>query len=238
MLKTFSETLFSLVFPLFCELCDTLLPSRDPKGICQICRNGISLIAPPHCAGCGRSVRRDGARCERCLKEKFHFDRAYACVYYDEKMKKLLHAFKFERRRFLLPLFADILGKFVEQSLFKTPWDLVVPVPMEGRHERERGFNQARLFSAAISKKSGKPHAPQALGCRKAETPQSFLKKSERKRNAEKRFFTHNRRIIASKHILLVDDIMTTGQTASACAKALKDAGALTVSALALARGI
>lgn len=238
MLKSLAETFLSLVFPLFCELCDALLPSRNPKGICQSCQNGITLIVPPHCARCGRSVSQNGKHCEHCLKENFHFDRAYACVYYDEKMKKLLHAFKFERRRFLLPLFVDILGRFVDQTLFETRWDLVIPVPMDGSHERERGFNQARLFSAALSKKTGKPHAPQALGCRKAEIPQSFLKKSERKRNAENRFFAQNRRAVAFKHILLVDDILTTGQTASACAKALKTAGALSVSTLALARGI
>ena len=238
MLKSISETFFSLVFPVSCELCGKLLPIRDSKGICRACENAISLITSPHCAGCGRTVFANGERCGHCSKENFHFDRAYACVYYDKNMKKLLHAFKFERRRFLLPFFINTLDGFMRQYLSGIHWDLLVPVPMDGAHERERGFNQARLFSAALAKKSGMPHAPQALGCRKTKISQSFLKKSERKQNVEGQFFVRNRDLIASSHILLVDDILTTGQTASACAKALKTAGAQTVSTLALARGI
>ena len=238
MLNSISETLFSLVFPLSCELCGTLLGSRNPKGICRTCQNSISLIAPPYCVGCGRTVLTKDERCGRCSKESFYFDRAYACVYYDEKMKKLMHAFKFERRRFLMPFFVNVLDDFMQRYLSKIHWDLVVPVPMDSNHKRERGFNQAALFSTALAKKSSKPHAPQALGCRKAEIPQSFLKKSARKRNVEGRFFVKNPGLVASRHVLLVDNILTTGQTASACAKALKDAGAESVSVFTLARGI
>ncbi len=238
MLKSISETFLSLVFPLSCELCGALLPAHEPKGICLACQNTISLIAPPHCESCGRTVSKDSKRCRHCLKENFHFDRAYACVYYDEKMKKLLHAFKFERRRYLLPCFTNILGEFMEKYLSHVPWDLAVSVPMNSAHERERGFNQAKLFGAALAKKSGKPHAAQALGCRKAEIPQSSLKKSDRKQNVKDRFFLQKSPGVASSHVLLVDDILTTGQTASACAKVLKDAGARVVTLLALARGI
>ena len=238
MLKTISEAVFSLVFPVSCELCGTLLPSGGALGVCRNCQNSIPLIAPPWCAGCGRNVLKGEALCAHCRNEHFHFDRAFACVYYDEKMKKLLHAFKFERRRSLLPFFKELFERFSQQYLPQAPWNLVVPVPMDEAHERERGFNQARLFSAMIAKKSGKAHAPQALSCRKAGSLQSSLSKSERKKNAADRFFVQKTEGIASAHILLVDDILTTGQTASACAKTLKAAGARTVSVLALARGI
>ncbi len=238
MLKILSETFLSLVFPLSCELCGALIPSGNADGICLPCQKSIVLITPPHCAGCGRTVLKKSDRCGHCSKEHFYFDHAFACVYYDEKMKKLLHAFKFERRRFLLPYFVKILDGFREQYLSENRWDLLVPVPMDRANERERGFNQASLFSAALAKKTGKPHAPRALDCHKAKTPQSFLKKTERKRNVQGRFFGCDPDLVVSKNVLLVDDILTTGQTASACAQALKNSGARTVSVLALARGI
>lgn len=238
MLKTLSEAFFSLVFPLGCELCGTLLPSGASKGICQNCQKGISLIVPPHCERCGRHVLNDKELCGHCVHENFHFDRAFACVYYDDKMKKLLHAFKFERRRYLLPFFASLMNDFAHQHLFRSHWDRVVPVPMDGTHERERGFNQAKLLSSALAKKSGWSYAPETLGCRKVGAPQSSLKKSERKRNVADRFFVQKKAGAFSGHVLLVDDILTTGQTASACAKALKNAGAQTVSVFALARGM
>ena len=237
MLKTLSQTFLSLIFPVSCELCAALLPAGGVQGVCRNCQSAITLIPSPWCAGCGRHASQDGERCGHCKDEKFHFDRAYACVYYDENMKKLLHAFKFERRRFLLPFFTDLMQSFLERSLPQSSWDLVVPVPMDGPHELERGFSQARLLSAALVKKSGIPHAPRALGC-KAGVLQSSLRKPQRKRNAERRFFVKNTAGILSSRVLLVDDILTTGQTASACAKALKKAGAKTVTVLALARGI
>ena len=238
MLKTISEAVFSLVFPVSCELCEAFLPSGGLQGICQNCQKSLSRLTPPCCAGCGRAASKDGERCGHCRNEDFHFDRAYACTYYDDKMKKLLHAFKFERRRFLLPFFANLMKDFADRHLPKDSWDRLVPVPMNSVHERERGFNQARLLSATLAQSSGKAHASGALGCRGTGAMQSSLKRSERKRNAEGRFFVQKPGSIASGRVLLVDDILTTGHTASACAKALKDAGAKTVTVLALARGI
>ncbi len=238
MLKTLSETFFSLVLPLGCELCGTPLPARDAQGICASCQNHVSLIMPPYCAGCGRTVLEEGDRCGHCVGEYFHFDHAFGCVYYDEKMKKLLHAFKFERRKFLLPFFTGILESFVRENLSNRGWDVAIPVPMDSAHERERGFNQARLFSAVLAKKFGKNHTPESLRCRKAISAQSSLKKSERKQNVEGRFFVRRAENFAFSRVLLIDDILTTGQTASACAQALKEAGAASVSVLAFARGI
>ena len=238
MLKTLSKTFLSLVFPVSCELCSALLPAGGTPGVCSACRGHLQLIPPPWCAGCGRNTLDDKERCGHCRQENFHFDRAYACVYYDDRMKELLHAFKFGHRRYLLPFFETLLTDFMQKNLSADDWDVVVPVPMDGAHERERGFNQAKLFSAIIAKTSGKTHAAGALACRKSSAAQSSLTRLERKRNAAGRFLVGNTDGIASGRVLLVDDILTTGQTASACAKALKDAGARTVTIFALARGL
>lgn len=237
MLKTLSETVFSLVFPVSCELCAALLPPGGTPGVCRACRGRFRPIPAPHCPGCGRSVLSAKDRCGHCPREGFHFDRAFACMPYDENMKKLLHAFKFGRRRSLAPFFEGWMGDFLREHVPSDAWDLAVPVPMDPAHERERGFNQAKLLCAFAAKTFGKPYAPGVLGRRKG-AAQSSLGKRERERNASGRFFVRDAESVASRKVLLVDDILTTGQTASACAKALKEAGAGTVTVLAVARGV
>ena len=238
MLKTISRTLFSLVFPLHCELCGRLLPSRESAGVCPSCEGRIALIASPHCPGCGRTSLGESERCARCRDEKFHFDRAYACTFYESGVKEILHGFKFGRKRFLAAFLSKIMTKFTQRHLKDGSWDLVVPVPMDKKKEFERGFNQSRVLSAALAKKLALPHQPGVLRCSPSEKPQAFLNKSERRRNVQGRFFVNEAARVTSRNILLVDDILTTGQTASACARALKDAGANSVTVLAFARGV
>ena len=237
MLKTISRTILSLVFPLHCELCGALAESPENAGVCPTCEKLVRLIEAPHCPGCGRTGLNDQEACGRCRDEKFHFDRAYACVFYESGMKELLHGFKFGRKRFLAAFLSGIMAEFTRRHLKDSSWDLVVPVPMDKKKEFERGFNQSRVLSTALAKKFAWTHGPGILGSTPSGTPQASLKKTERKKNVRGRFFVQDTAGVASKNILLVDDILTTGQTASACAKALKDAGARSVTVLAFARG-
>ena len=237
MWTTLTDTLLGLVFPLDCGLCGELLPSRQNGGICGRCENAVVLIPGPHCPGCGRTALFENARCGRCENEKFHFDRAFACVFYKDGMKTLLHDFKFGRKRFLAPFFSRLMMRFALEHLRSEKWALVVPVPMDKKKEFERGFNPSEALSASVAKKTGRPHLAGALACRPAETPQAALTKTERRSNVRGRFFVRKPEAVVSKNILLVDDILTTGQTASACALALKIAGSGTVTVLAFARG-
>jgi competence protein ComFC len=238
MLKTISRTFFSLVFPLSCEFCGKLVESRENAGVCAPCESRIRRIAPPHCPGCGRTCLSATGRCESCSDEKFHFDRAYACVAYESGIKEIVHGFKFGRKRFLAPFLTRILTGFVHENLAASAWDLVVPVPMDRKRENERGFNQSKLLSRSLAQKLELLHGNDVLGCVPSERPQAFLNRSERKANAQGRFFVKKRLEVHSRNILLVDDILTTGQTASACAQVLKEAGARSVTVLALARGL
>ena len=237
MLKTISRSLFSWVFPLQCQLCDKLLPVPEDSGICQSCRNNIPFISPPHCFVCARTVSH-GKQCGRCLHEKMHFDRVFACVFYGDNVKKLLHLFKFRRKKFLVRLFTGYMQKFATRHFGEIPVDLVIPVPMDNKRKNERGFNQAKLFSGDLAGHLAKKHASGILRCLPPDKPQSFLLKNERKANVRGRFFVTDASKLTGRDVLLVDDILTSGQTLSACAKALKDAGARRVTAFAFARGI
>jgi len=122
--------------------------------------------------------------------------------------------------------------------LVTTDVDVILPVPMDKNRRLERGFNQSELISLEISKYFGIPHSSGNLIQVRSGAVQSRLAKNQRQLNVKDAFLVRNADEFHSKRLLLIDDILTTGYTASECAKTLKKAGAASVTVLALARGI
>ncbi len=227
----------TLIFPRSCEICSSVLPASNP-GLCRACESNLRWIRAPHCVACGRTVTAENQRCAECASEHFHFDRAYACVYYEEPVKKLLHLYKFGGRKVLKNFFSGVMDCFIREHFRHMLFDVVVSVPLDKKKERERGFNQSRLLSAHVSRQLGLTEATDKLRRRETTAPQSRLGKAERRRNVKGCFEVLDLGFFRLKKILLVDDILTTGQTASECAHALKNAGAAWITALACARGV
>ena len=238
MFKVFSENLLSFVFPLSCEICGEMLPAGEAKGVCENCRKSIPRIPAPHCPKCGRFSSEFAQDCQACRKDRFNFRRIYAAVYYDGHAKKLLRTLKFERRKILANTFLEILKEYAMENIPKRPWDEIVPVPMHRKGLFERGFNQADLLAKGVSKIFEKPLFCGVLVSDNRRLPQSKLGKTDRKENVQGVFSLARGADVAGKRILLVDDILTTGQTASQCAKVMKDAGAASVDVLVAARGL
>lgn len=237
MLSGFTELISALIFPLECESCGSALPARPPVGICRKCYSEIRILGAPHCPGCGRTLTGGSAKCGSCLGQNFHFDRAFACTRYDGKIKELLHAYKFGGRKYLKNLFAKIIFQFMGDHLSADRFDAVAAVPLSPARKRERGFNQSELISKEVAKKTGAAHVSRALIRIKSAAPQSLLSKNERRANVRGCFLAKERGPFQAKRVLLVDDILTTGNTASECARTLKKAGAASVTVLACARG-
>jgi competence protein ComFC len=225
MFKTLSQRIVSLIFPLSCEVCGDGLPARSEGGVCAGCAAAIPRIPSPRCERCGRQ-----GPCLGCSKERFHFDRTFAACYYGQSVKSLLCAFKFRRHK---PLKNDLL-KLLEEALPAGDWDGIAAVPMHTADVRERGFNQAELLARGLSKKLNTPFLARALAVKGRPARQSSLRREAREANVKDRFRADGS--VAGKRVLLVDDVMTTGSTASECARALKEAGALGVDALVVAR--
>ncbi len=133
------------------------------------------------------------------------------------------------------------MGRFLRTGLpleimsAETSFDLVVPTPLHWRRRLKRGFNQADLLARELSRTTGIPLL-RALRKTKNTQVQSTLSGPQRRRNVKGAFRVKNAASISKKRILLVDDVYTTGATANACAKVLKDAGAQSVAVLTLAR--
>ena len=175
--------------------------------------------------------------CNTCEYENFFFDRAYTCAYYEGAVKKLIHSFKFERRRDLSAHLTDFLHDFYVTHLGGEAFDAVAAVPLDKSRIRERGFNQSELLAKDLAKRLRLPNVSPCLGRNISPVPQATLKKRERKKNVEGVFYCHRPLPAGTARVLLVDDLLTTGHTASECAKALKLNGAKNVTALAVARG-
>lgn len=160
------------------------------------------------------------------------FDAAYAFGSYEGTLRELIHLYKYSGIRTL----AGPLGTMMASVLPREQrFDLIVPMPLHWLRRWRRGFNQSRLLADTLSRKTGIPVIEAAKRLRST-PPQAGLSNSERRRNVTAAFGAKKRAKLVGRRILLIDDVLTTGATASACAAALKQAGAEHVSVLALAR--
>jgi ComF family protein len=203
-------------------------------------------LEEPYCQRCGDAYEsEDGVfLCSNCGDRKFHFAFAFAPFRAEGPLLQLIHRFKYSRELHLsVPLARMIamgaheprVGVFLEEN----PW--VVPVPLHPRREREREYNQAAELGRAFAGQAGLDFAP-VLARRRYTVTQTRLGRKERMGNLRDAFsFQPPRRLRAGwpggRPVLLVDDVLTTGSTASACAKILKASGAPGVVVLTLARG-
>jgi ComF family protein len=194
-------------------------------------------VAEHFCARCGNAFLNDApldenGACSPCRLGLTAFDAAFTYGEYDGTLRKLIHLFKYHG---LTPL-APELGKMMSRAMPRdTEIDLLVPMPLHWKRHWQRGFNQSRLLAKAIGKRTGIP-VKSVLRRAKATPPQAGLTRAERRVNVAGAFEVRDPKPVAGRHVLIIDDVMTTGATASACAAALKRAGARRVSVLTLAR--
>ena len=169
-------------------------------------------------------------RCMLCRQGRRGFDEAYCYGAYEGTLRKLIHLFKYSGMRAL----AHPLGRLLADALPRDrQFDFVTAVPLHWRRRWQRGFNQSALLAREITRRRRIPSA-RLLRRGFATRAQAGLSNAQRRENVAAAFVA--RRKVAGQRILLIDDVMTTGATAGACARALKKAGARSVALLALAR--
>jgi ComF family protein len=158
------------------------------------------------------------------------FDEAYCYGAYEGTLRQLIHLFKYSGMRALARPLGDVLAGALPRD---RQFDAVTAVPLHWRRRWQRGFNQSELLGKAIARRRGIPLI-HVLRRGAATRAQAGLSNSQRRENVAGAFRARHR--VAGLRILLVDDVMTTGATVSACARALKKAGARSVAVLTLAR--
>ncbi len=213
------------VFPDYCVLCGAAAPS----GFCTRC-----LLDLPHLRNaCGRCAvpLAPGADCTDCARRPPPFVAARAALSWTFPVDAALKALKFRRQLHYVPAFAGLLAPLLAGGLPDV--DVLVPVPLHRWRHATRGFNQARELCRPLARRFGLPIDTQARRIRRT-PPQAGLDAAARRRNLRHAFAVSGR--LRSRHPLIVDDVMTTGETCRQLAAALLDAGADAVSVLTVAR--
>jgi len=215
-----------------CAACDRPLEHPTSGAVCGICWASILPLTPPLCDVCGDPLPTLNGRtvCRSCGGTTHPVSRARAIGAYDDPLRAIVHALKYDARRSLArPLGEMMLARGADVLEGAS---CVVPVPLHPSRRRERGFNQAR----DLARQLGLP-VIEALARVRRTPPQTELSAQERRKNLDGAFATtsHVRKLIGAT-VVLVDDVSTTGATLDACAQALKNAGVSEVRALTAAR--
>ena len=164
----------------------------------------------------------ESGRCGLCRSGLQGFDAVYSYGSYEGSLRKLIHLFKYNG---VEPLAAPF-GRFLAQVLPRDQrFDVIVPMPLHWRKRWQRGFNQAELLAKEISRRWNVP-IERAVRRRRGTVAQAGLSNAQRRKNVAHVFEARKGKPLEGKRVLLVDDVFTTGATASSCARVLKRAGA------------
>lgn len=232
------DPLFSLVFPDDCRVCGETLQETTRVPVCARCLLAPEPIAAEfYCVACktpflNRSPLDETGRCALCRLGATGFDSVYTFGSYEGALRKLIHLFKYSGVRPLAPVFGGHLRRALP---VEERFDVIVPMPLHWRRRWHRGFNQSALLAKEIAKRYGVP-VSNVVRRRRATSAQAGLTNAKRRANVQGAFRIRQGTRLDGLRVLLVDDVLTTGATASACARVLKRAGAEHVTVLALAR--
>lgn len=220
------------IMPLRCVFCGTR--SRPYEGwICSGCHRELPWVVNA-CARCGEPLATRlprGVHCAECQKHPPLIDATVAPLHYEFPVDAGLKALKFGRKLYYAQAFGEVLA--AQMHRLSSDIDALLPVPLHWRRQAFRGFNQAAEICKPVAKRHELPVVSGVV--RRRATPfQSGLTAIERSKNLRDAFVV--RKMKASRHVLIVDDVVTTGETSRQLARALIEYGVEKVSVLAVAR--
>ncbi len=227
-LRDFFSSLGKFFYPSHCPLCgEHSLHSYEP--FCGSCWSSILPYDGSSCGICGIPLPSHSDICGECLRDRPYFSKVIFFGLYSGVLREAIHYFKYNGKRKL----SDPLGKLF--SVLDIPQgDMVVPVPMHKGALKRRGFNHASLLARRLSEIKGIPLKLNLLMKIKDTPSQVSLRREDRLKNLRKAFMVGER--LRGEHVILVDDVLTTGVTASQASRALLSGGASVVTVVVLAR--
>lgn len=221
-------------------------------------RDFFALVFPENCQACNQSLaRQEKLICTSCLYElpytnfhnhhdhvvarqfwgKINLRASYALLYFikGSRVQRLMHRFKYKNMPGIGNALGRIAGKqLASNDIFKTV-DIIIPVPLHPSRMRKRGYNQSTRFAEGIAEVMGAEVMEDSLVRKRATETQTRKSRLERYENMKSVFMVSNPHELTGKHILLVDDIMTTGSTLEACGRTLLEIEGVTLSIAAIA---
>lgn len=226
-IRGFVRTLLDFFYPCVCVSCGKSLFAYGMSGLCPACEKKVEYIDNRCCGYCGTSAgdfASLGRGCTRCRPHEQHFTRATGVVRYTDPVRMLVHDYKFKGNRGLGGMFARQMVERLEDSGFPANFDLVLAVPLHKKRYQKRGYNQSEVLARHIARSIGVKYDNRVIYRTRNTVAQSLVAVSERSENIAGAFSVDAD--LWGKTVLLVDDVLTTGTTASECARVLREAGA------------
>jgi ComF family protein len=227
--KTVLDAGLNLFYPPVCQICREERASAAQGYVGPKCRGGVRWVTAPYCERCGLPF--DGEmshsfQCANCQEMKLHFSSARSSVLAEGLMLDVIHRYKYSRALWFEPFLAELLVSRAAPVLAAEPWDFVVPVPLYPVKQREREFNQAERLAARLGRAVKIPVNAVLLRRVKPTVTQTKLTREQRAANVHQAFAFCGGEKLTGEKIVLLDDVLTTGATTNACARALRRAGA------------
>lgn len=232
LLSRFPRYTLDFLFPLSCVVC-----SKEGKFICEGCEPALPRLSQPYCRVCANPGTR--GICRWCFDSPLELDGIRAPYLFEGPVREAVYSLKYRGVRAAAPELGRLLARYLDTHPFGSRTTgprahLIVPTPMHPKRMKDRGYNQAELLAKSLSKESGIPLDTSPLARVRHSGPQVGESREQRRANVDDSFRCDPD--MTGRAIIVVDDVATTGSTLSACASALKDAGASEVWGLALAR--
>lgn len=241
------DWLVDWLYPPRCRACGARILGRDAQYFCAVCWKQVHLLRHPLCSICGRPFpdgSGDDHECGACIARPPRFAKARSWAFYpreedvEHPLRRVVQKFKYGRKTALGKPLGRLMAEGSEEFLGSLELDVIVPVPLHPKRLRWRGFNQSVLLGREVSRRYNTPLDPFALQRSVATPPQTQLTEEERRRNVRGAFEINPERPVKGKHILIIDDVYTSGATVNECSRALMRGGAKGVYVLTLARAV
>jgi competence protein ComFC len=238
-LRELADAALSFVYPNVCQLCSRGRATLADGYVCRECRQEVRFIVPPFCDRCGLPFEGEintTFECSNCREMELHFCQARSAVAARGPVLEAIHRFKYNNQLWFEEFLAGLFVQRAREWALHDPFDALVPIPLFPVKQRERGFNQAERLARPVANALNVSLETRLLK-RVVPTPtQTRLSRRQRAENMRNAFALRKGVLVRGRSFVLVDDVFTTGATASAAAKVLLKAGAERVMVWTVAR--
>ncbi|HEY8435182.1 MAG TPA: ComF family protein [Sphingomicrobium sp.] len=231
LVRGFGRAALDFALPPRCAGCGTIVP--DVHSFCADCWKNIEFLGDGGCNSCGLPLQAtEQTSCARCLAQPPKIARTRSAVAYDELSRSLAIGLKYGRKVAIARTMAHYMAPLVRPS----EDTILVPVPLHRSRIWRRGFNQSALVARELSRRLKLESQPMLLRRVRRTPPLKGMSPVQRRKTVSGAFRVSDKGAVAGKTVVLVDDVLTTGSTAEACARVLRRAGAARIELITWAR--